>query len=85
MSLTASAINNQKYAEKVGSWGVLKITSSGYFHEDHLEGITNLEFQLSITSSWEDISNFKMHKMRTVNFVMNSKKFFWCQDFELLS
>ena len=41
----------------------LKVISSGYFHEDHLKGITNPKFQLSIISiNWRDIADFKMHK-----------------------
>ena len=33
----------------------LKVISSGYFHEDHLKGITNPKFQLSIISSTGEI------------------------------
>ena len=45
--------------------GVLKIISSGYFHEDHLKGIIYPKFQLSIISSWRDIADFKIHKIQT--------------------
>ena len=44
---------------------VLKIILSGYFHEDHLEGIINPKFQLSIISGWRDIGDFKLHKIQT--------------------
>ena len=55
--LRASAAKNQKYAES-GIMEVLKIISTEYFHEDHLEGIINPKFQLSIISSWRDTADF---------------------------
>ena len=45
--------------------GSSKIISSGYFHKDHLKGIINPKFQLSIISSWRDIADFKMYKKQT--------------------
>ena len=42
---------------------VLKIISSGYFHENHLEGIINPKFQLFIISGWRNIAGFKMRKI----------------------
>ena len=39
--------------------GFLKIISNGYFYEDHLEGIINPKFQLSIISGWRDIAGLK--------------------------
>lgn len=45
--------------------GVLKVISKGYFHEDHLQGIINPQFQLSIICSWGYIADFKMHKIQT--------------------
>ena len=42
-----------------------KIISSGYFHEDHLEGIINPKLQLSIIRGWRDIADFKLHKIQT--------------------
>ena len=44
---------------------VLKIISNGYFHGDHLEGIINPKFQLSIICSCRDIADFNMLKIQT--------------------
>ena len=52
LHLRGSAAKNQKYAEKYA------------FHEDHLEGIINPKFQLSMISGWKDIADFKTDKIQ---------------------
>ena len=60
------AAKNQKYISlENGITEVRKIISNGYFHENHLEGIRNLKFQLFIISSWRDVPDFKMYEIET--------------------
>ena len=44
--------------------GVPKTISNRYLHEDHCEGIINPKFQLSISSGWCHIADFKIQKYR---------------------